>query len=111
MKSSRPVDLSCIHSDTRLEAAHKALFRPLPDAVIPFGDMILVKFMRRSENASDECFGIGLPQEESEHRLFRELAEAIHAAADVRHGAATEHAKARVCGWAIGQWMRSHHRN
>lgn len=111
MQTYGPVDHSCIHSDTSIAYDDEAIVSSLPRAVVTLGDMILLKIMRGSEDASDECLGTGVPREESEQMLYRELGEAIYSAADVSHDAAMDHAKARLCGWAVGTWMRSHHRN
>ena len=108
-----PLDLSCIHSDTSLDVANDISVRRLPHDVISFGEMILLKFIRRNENASDECHNVGLSTEVSERRLVRELGSALHADtdADGNHDDALAHAKARICGWAIDAWCESHHGN
>lgn len=108
-----PLDFTCIHSDTSPDAADETSVRRLPQSVISFGEMILLKFIRRNENASDECLNVGLSAEVSERRLVRELGSALHADgdADGRHDEALAHVKARLCEWAIDAWSESHHGN
>ena len=107
-----PLDLSCIHTDRSVDAADETSVRRLPHDVISFGEMILLKFIRRNENASDECLNVGLPMEVSERRLVRELGSALHGNADPDgRDEGLAHVKARICGWAIHAWCESHHGN